>query len=352
MRHYTFILLISFPSLFCFGQKKTEIDKITKFKNNYLRKAKLNHADTLYLDSLTLVREKQPEGRLIKTVYNKKNFILHEYYYDKTTQVKSIFEYDSINRPIGLSRHYTRKGVLEYTQDYEKGEWTVYDSNNYPFYDLQKAVKVKADSLISRMYGHSFLLNHTVWIVGGSYISNEKGRQRWTSQLKSVPTKFEFCYKVRLDSQKTHEGYIYFDLDAKGNFLPDYQERGFIFHCYGFENVPENNKGSFRLNYSEALLRAKSFGLTETDSSKAFGLLYWESFRKLNIINGQFRFYIAIKTKVDQSNSNGRFYRTTKYNVYVFNPWTAEFVELKKMKTDYWSEKDRSRGTGLMPDKE
>jgi hypothetical protein len=353
MRHCTFILFISFSSLICLGQKQIEAQKITDFKNNYLKRAKLDKPDTLHLDNLTIVREKKREFRLIKTFYKNKNLVLHEYYYNKTTQIKSIFEYDSLGRPIGIAKHFKQNGFLEYIQDYDQGQWSVYDKENYPFYDLQNTIKLKADSLVSKMYGYSFLLNHTTWVVGGSYISNEKERERWTAKLKSVPTKFEFCYKVNLDSQKMYQSYIYFDLDDNGDFLPSYRERGFFFNGYGFENVPENKKGSFRLNYSEALLRAKSFGLTETDSTKASGRLHWESFRKLNIIDGQFRFYIAIKTnEVEKINSSGRSFKTTKYDVYIFNPWTNEFVELKKMKINYWWEEKRSGWTELIPDNE
>lgn len=146
---------------------------------------------------------------------------------------------------------------------------------------------------------------------------------------------------------------IYFDIDEKGNFLPSHRERGFAFGGYGFEEVAENAKGSFRLNYAEALTKAKSLGVTETDSSKAFGHLYWESFRRMNIINGQFRFYIRICTKeIEQVNSDGITHTITKYDVYVFNPWTTEFIEKKKMKTEYWLGKNTGRWTGLRPDKD
>lgn len=349
---YLILLILFFPKT-SFTQKLSESEKITSFKNNYLRRAKLNKPDTLHLDSLTITRERKKDFRLVKTFYNNQNLIVHEHYYNKTTRIKSILEYDSIGRPIGIARHFTQKGFLEYTQDYDKGEWIVYDKENYPFYEIQNTLKLKADSLVSKMYGYDFLHNHTIWSPGESFIVNEKERERWTDKLKQVPTKFEFCYHVRLDSQGLYKGYIYFDLDVKGNFLPSFKERGFFFNSYGFEKVPETNKGSFKLNVTEALLKAKSIGLTETDSTKAFGLLWWEAFKKIDIINGQFRFYIAIETsEIKNINPEGYSHKTTKYDVYVFNPWTGEFVELKKMKRKYWWEKDRSGFTLLIPDKD
>jgi hypothetical protein len=204
------------------------------------------------------------------------------------------------------------------------------------------------------MYGDNFLQNHSFWIIDGSYISNDKERRiRWTEMLKGEPTKFSFCYKVKLDSQKVYTSYIYFDLDNKGNFLPNYQGGGMFFSGSGFENINDSIKGSFKFNYNEALIEAKKIGLIETDSSKAYGQLFWEDYRKSSIFNGQFRFYIRIETKtLEYSNPNGRSSKTTKYDVYSFSPWTGNFIEVKKMKIFQWWEKERSGFSLLEPDKD
>lgn len=210
MRQFVIISLLCVFCLSGIAQTQSETQQIARFKNNYLKKAKLNQPDTLKLYNFMLIREKYPEFRTVKTFGKDKEFILEESYYNKTTQLKSIHSCDSIGKPVGVAWHFTRKGEPEYIQDYDKGEWTVFDRENHPYYDVQRAVKLKADSLISKMYGHTFLLNHTTWSVGGSYISNEKEKERWTSNLKSAPTKFEFCYKVSLDSQKMYESYNLF----------------------------------------------------------------------------------------------------------------------------------------------
>jgi len=354
MRHFIVILFLSFVSALCLGQTQVELKKIAKFKKNFLKKAKLEQPDTLKLGNLIIVRKKYPEYREIKTFDKNKYFVIGEQFYDKTTQLKCVTKYDIIGRPISIANHYTRNGELQYIQNYDKGEWIVYDKASHPYYDLQSTIKAKADSLISIMYGNDFLHNHSLWVIGGSYISNDKERRtRWTEMLKEKPTKFSFCYKVKLDSQDNYNSYIYFDLDNNGNFLPNLQGGGFFFSGSGFENVPDSIKGSLKLHYNEALIEAKKLGLVETDSTKAFGQLYWEDFRKSSIYNGQFRFYIGIKTKTIESlNPNGRSSKTTKYDVYSFSPWTGNFIEIKKMKVKHWWEKESSGFTLLEPDKE
>ena len=117
--------------------------------------------------------------------------------------------------------------------------------------------------------------------------------------------------------------------------------------------MPNNLKGSFQLSVEEAIKQAKQFGLTENDTTKAVGILRWESFKKPELINGQFRFYVSIKTKtIENIVPNGCSSRMTKFEVYCFNPWTGKFIEMKKMKSIYSWEKMSGSSTGLIPDQE
>jgi len=269
-----------------------------------------------------------------------------EFYLDtKTLKEQGVF-FDG--NSVGLWKEFFKDGKLKREINYDKGLITFVNKKAYPFYDLQNKMKEKADSLICKMYGNSFLTNNTVWSVGGSYIYNDKESGNWTDKLTNKPTKFLFRYDVTLDNEYKYDNLIEFELDDKGIFLPNEYEE-----VFGFENVPNNLKGSFKLKYSDALLKAKSLGLIENDTTKAVGLLRWENFKKPNIINGQFRFYITIRTKtIENLVPNGRSSRTTKYEVYSFNPWTGDFIEKKKMKSIYSWEQMSGSGTGLIPDNE
>lgn len=354
MRHLTTILFLLCFSILCFGQTKEELKLISKFKSNFLKKAKDNINDTLIIGNFRITGERFYDYRVIKTFDKSKDFQIGEQFYDNIKQLKQISKYDTIGRPIGIAKHYSISGKLQYTLDYDKSEWIVYDNEYYPHYNLQCSVKLKADSLVCKMYGSSFLRNHTLWAIDASFISNEKERKvRWKENLNTEPTKFTFCYRVKLNNQNIYNSSIYFDLDKNGNFIPNIQGGDFFFAGSGFENIPDSLKGSFRLNYDSSLLKAKNLGLKETDSNKAFGQLYWEDFKKNNIDNGQFRFYIRIETKtIENINTTERSTRTTKYDVYSFSPWTGNFIEIKKMKYFEWWNKERSGFSLLEPDVE
>jgi hypothetical protein len=342
----TIVLLIK-VAIAC-GQTRSDKQKIADFKNDFLDKVEMYKPDTLRIDTLTFVREKYPNVRLVKTFTKNRNVVLFDYYYNGTTQLESTFTYDTLEKPIGITKQYTEKGVLQYSQDYDNGEWIVYNKKEYPFYDLQNKMKVKADSLISKMYGQNFLKNNTVWSVGGSYIYNETESGNWTDKFKKKPTKFLFRYDVKLDKNNRYDDLIEFELDANGNYIPNQYEA-----IYGFENVPDNLKGSFKLTFENAIKQAKQLGLLENDTTKAVGILRWENFKKPELINGQFRFYVTIRTKtIENIVPNGRSSRTTKYEVYSFNPWTGEFIEKKKMKSIYSWEKMSGSSTGLIHDNE
>ncbi len=353
MRSALFIFLFAISNASCFGQSRSEMKKVAHFKNDYLRKAKLNQSDTLGLDSVMLIRKKTEDGRTIKTIRKHTDVILQEGYYNLTTQIKSIKTTDSIGYPKGIAEYYTREGTLDYTEDYDKGEWIVYEKEKHPYYELQAALKIKADSLLSKMYGYHFLIDHTVWSVGGSYLCNEKEMKRWTELPNNEPTGFLFCYQVNFEGTHGYSNDIYFKLDKDGNFLPDHKVYGFFNPGYGFESIPENLKGSFRLKYADALSKAKSLGLKETDSVKAYGRLYWEEFKKGDIINGQYRLYIIMQTATKRNeHPDGHYFSVTKYDVYSFSPWSGDFVEIKKMKTTASGGGERRSFTDLIPDKE
>lgn len=278
---------------------------------------------------------------------NKTKTYYRQYFYDtKKLQEECIFGEDGYH--IGVSKVYSQKGNLISKIDHDKGVWMTVDEAEYPFYNLQNNMKIMADSLISKMYGSSFLKNNTIWSIDGSAIYNEKESGDWDDKFMEKPTKFLFRYDVLLDKDHRYSDLIEFKLDSSGNFIPSQYES-----IFGFENVPDNLKGSFKLTFEDAIRQAKQLGLTENDTTKAFGILRWENFKKPELINGQFRFYVSIRTKtIENIVPNGRSSRTTKYEVYSFNPWTGVFIEKKKKKSIYSWEKVSGSSTGLIPDNE
>lgn len=318
------------------------------FKNSFLEKTELYQPDTLQIDSLILVREKLPNVRVVKTFVKNSNSIYHEYFHNGTTQLESTTFYDTLDKPKGIFKQYSNEGELDYTFDYDSGQWTVHNRKDYPYYDLQLKLKWAADSLISKMYGLEFLKKHAIWCVLGSWIHNADESGIWTDKFKEKPTRFSFSYNIQLDSIHRYDELIHFELDEKGRLVPNPEAEG-----YGFENVPSYLKGQFKITYENAIEKSKELGLVEDDTTKAIGILRWEDFKKEKIFSGQFRFYVMIQTKIIEILiPKGRSSRTIKYDIYSFNPWTGEFVEKKKMKSIYSWESMSGSGSGLIPDNE
>lgn len=277
---------------------------------------------------------------------NSKTYFTQYYYDTKNLQELSTFGEDG--NYIGISEFYSNNGNLISKIDFDNGIWIFVDKKEFPFFDLQNYMKLKADSLVSEMYGYDFLINHTVWSIGSSHIYNKNESSDWEDQLQDRPTRFLFRYHVKLDAKSLYKDLIEFELDSNGYFTPNQYES-----IFGFENVPDSLKGGFNLTLEDAINKAKQLGMTENDSTKAVGILRWENFKKPELINGQFRFYVTIQTKlIENIVPNGRSSRITKYEVYTFNPWTGAFVEKKKMKSIYSWESMSGHSTGLIPDNE
>lgn len=346
-RIITYIFLL-FSSVYCFGQNQTDEQKILEFKKDFLDSDDIFKPDTLRLNNKILIRERFPNVRLIKTFEDNIDLVYYEYFYNDTNILDNTIFYNSKEKPVGISKQYYEDGSLDYIEDFDRGEWIVSNKNDYPFYSTLDLMKKKADSLIIKVYGADFLKNHCTWSVSGSYVYSDNESADWKEKFNFSPTKFLFRYDVKLDSKHNYDDLIEFEIDDKGNFIPNQYEQ-----IFGFEKVPENLKGKFKLNYTKALEIAKENGLKENNSTEIFSALKWECFKKPEFFNGVFRFYLSVKVEtIENLIPDGRSSRISKFEVYSFNPWNGEFIEKKKMKSIYSWEKNSGNQTGLIPDEE
>jgi hypothetical protein len=278
-------------------------------------------------DSSKIVTKFYPGGKEVRENIKKRNLVYYTFYKNNNGIITSTAFYDTLGRYIGISKEFDDGGKLLYTIDHDKGIWNVSNKNDYPFYELQNKFKLKADSLVTAMYSKEFLEKNAIWNVVFSYLSNHNESGNWTNKLKSKPTKFMFRYNVRFDKDRIYDNLIEFELDSLGNFIPNQYER-----VFGFEEMPTNVNQGFRLTYDKAIILAKQNGLTQKDSARTEAFLVWKGFEKPQLYNGKFLFYIAIETGVEEEVDGWESIQTKKYDVYVFNPWTCEFIEKKKMK--------------------
>jgi len=233
------------------------------------------------------------------------------------------------------------------------------------YQQILEKMKLVADSLIIDAYGKEFMDKHIVFNFDCYAYNNHKTKYNWSEDsvwtedylgtwggtMESKPNLFLFRYEVRLNSTDKNFIELGICLDDKENYVASSDD---FWNNYGFELVkPENKK--FILDKPKAISVAKQNGLVEsdTDSSKIDEFLFWENFKKQQYYNGQFRYYITeLIGQEYYQKSEERQGIKSKYMVYVFNPWTGEFVEKKKMKSIHEWGGFSGFSTGLLPDDE
>jgi len=344
------LLLWLITSIPAFAQSDQDQKVIADFKNDLLYGVPNMRHDTLRLPPYTLERVGLGWRKLVKTFDANSTVVLYEYFYTGTTQLESSGTYTLSGAPVGITKTYAKDGTLNYMLDFDKGEWTVYNKEVYLFCEIQHKIKMKADSLVARLYGPDILKENLVWDIMESYMYNKNAAGRWTDQFKSQPTSFLITYNAKLDNQHKYHNVLRLRFDEKGNLLPD--SLNTYLDC---EEGQKNWKGGFRLSYNNVLLECKKLGLIELESTKIQHDLKWENFEYSPDIQNQFRFYLTVQTKViEEIVPEGRCSRTTKYDRYSFDPLTGNFLEKKKLKIfEYWTGNRQNVGmTGFVPDKD
>ncbi|AHM59330.1 hypothetical protein D770_05315 [Flammeovirgaceae bacterium 311] len=292
--------------------------------------------ETKYYKGLNSIREFNELKNKDKTYYR-------EYYYDtKILKQEGVFVDGDF---VGISREYSADGDLIRVINHDAGTWSIHGKTEFPFYELQESIKLKGDSLIKEVYSKEFFEKHVVWSIGSSYTYNENESGSWSDVFESKPTKFLLRYDIMLDEGHVYDDMIGFELDSKGNYLPNQYQQ-----INGFEKLPDTSKCSFTLTYDLAIKLAKENGLVETDTSKATGLLKWQGYKKPELFNGHYRFYVIqlYDSKKIAGENKDHYEITDYYNVWSFNPWSSELVEQKKMKQVHSREGYHGHLTGFI----
>ncbi|MGZ3752217.1 MAG: hypothetical protein ACXVB0_11345 [Mucilaginibacter sp.] len=263
-------------------------------------------------------------------------------YYFNNRKLKEIGVFVN-NDCYGIWKAFLPNGKLKYKIDYTNGVIIYYDKKTYPYFDLQNGVKLKGDSILEKVYGREFFSKHIIWDIGHSYIYHKDLSGDWTDNLDIKPTEFLLRYMIKFGG-RTYPEIVEFELNSNGKFVSGKDVKG-------LEQLPTNNPKDFVLTLPKAIDLAKRRGLTENDTNKAKAFLEWEKTKSNAIYSGHFRIYVLIKTRsIEDIHPKGRSTIVDKFDVYIFNPWTSEFIERKKMKTIRGWEKQSGSSTGLLPD--
>ena len=306
--------------------------------------------DTLYISTAMIIRERLPNVRRISTFPKNKKVKHDEYYYNDTKILESNYSYKQPNGELtGITKQYNKKGQLEYIQDHDKGTWQVVKFDNYPYYNILQERKRKVDSLIVSTYGQNFFDKYVIWSPEGSAFYNGNGAgATWYDYQEWKPREFLISYSIKLSEEEIYDEQIKVHLDSLANVV-------FPFDNYedikGFEKLEKAN--GFVLTKEKAIEKAKLFGLTESDTIKAFTFLTWKynNEPKKEIYNGHFIYCVGFNIQtILHKPMKGRNRIEYKFDVYNFNPWTGEFIDKQKMKSFREWGKVSGMTTRLLPD--
>lgn len=299
-------------------------------------------------DSSTIRFVYSKEKNLIYELNRLKNssiMYLTERYFD-TKNTRRIIKTMSLSTNIGVSRTFSNKGEIEELHDFDKGKWIVFKKEKFPFYDSKMKMKSKGDSIIRSIYSLDFLKNHVVWNFDESYTFNNEKKQYYVDSSKEAPNKYLLVYDiyVKETSYGNTREMIQFELDSTGNLIKNDEIRG-------FERLSKMTDKTFVINYEKALKKVKSFEKDLNDTTKIEVCLKWEDFDRQGIFNGKYWYYFQVPTEIINRKIQGySSYIEYMYNVYIFDPWTSEFVEMKKMKMVDMISFRCHTNTGLMLD--
>lgn len=291
-------------------------------------------------DSSRIETRQYPGGREVKEILRQKDRVYWRFYRNNGTQVTTTGMFNKAGRIIGLWTEYDDYGKMQYVIDCDRGTWRVAELKAYPFFALQRRMKARADSILAATYGRQFVQHYTVWNIQSSAIYNAQESGNWTDQLAAPPTRFLFRYDLKLDAQHVYPELIEFELDTRGQFVPDS-----IADAFGLERRLPWAAKRFSLRYEAALQVVTR--LSGARRQSLTGFLYWDGLRQANRY-GCFRFYVPVPTGSDKDlHLKGRSEITTHFDVYVFDPWTGALLTKKKMKTSYGWEANSGSSSGL-----
>jgi hypothetical protein len=302
----------------------------------------------IHTDSSRIEIDTFRNERIVEEYMKNRNLVKWTYYNSRNI-IETKGQCDTLERYIGIWYEYDENGELIRTEDYDKRTWTVHKNKLFPYKSYLDQIKAKADKIVINAYGIDFYNKHTKWDFGQCAIYFKGGGGgNWTDPVNEKPISFLIRYDIVTDNGKLYDDMIEFKLNSKGKLFFEFELQDEV---KGFEKI--GSKSGFKLTEFEAIQKAKNLGLTETDTTKAEAFLFWDYFKdkKLTQFNGQYKFYVIIKSNsIKDIRPQGRSIVIDKFNVYVFNPWTGEFLEKKKMKTIRGWEQFSGGSSGLLPD--
>lgn len=286
------VILLSFFTLSCFGQKNTSVEtdsstietKYFKDEDYIAEFNRLKDQDKIYYKQFDFKTKNVTEEGVFLKGYN-----------------------------VGLWKYYSKKGKLEKSINYETGEAKYLSSNKPKYADYFEFIKLKADSILISNFGSKFFSNNIIWNVVNSYYYGPASTGRWFEETEEKPNIFLMRYQVIFDNKK-HQT-IEFHVDASGNLT----------HRFGDDDIKgikkcKENECEFTLTLKQAFDLGKAEGLKLEEKKHVIYLNYDEKSKEYELI-------IADYDRTEKADNRTSDY----YNAIIIDPWTGKIIEKTQM---------------------
>jgi hypothetical protein len=283
-------------------------------------------------------------AKLIEEHYNGKNLVHEISFRDDTVTIQSDHYTDStLHYLVGIAKNYKPDGKPDITVDCENGRWYPADTSDYPNYRLLNIMKLVGDSIVKSFFGADFFCKHIRWNMWRSnyfdarYTEEPSFAIEWLrDDMKNRgATEFSVNYDLIYNGQ-IHEEAVKIIFDFLGNILPSHAwNEHWTIYNHGLERFADKGDHDFKLTYAEAIQQARVHGLKEDSDRLISCNLHWEGNEK-NITDpgvGHYRLYVNHRLGEKKIRKTGK--HIVYFDVWVFNPWTKEFIKREKIQKTY-----------------
>ena len=279
--------------------------------------------------------------KIVEERFKKGNRILHTSYHEDTLTIKNSHYTDTLNNFIGVQKIFDKKGKLIVSIDHTRLTWNA-DTGVYPSFPLLVRVKARADSVLRIYFGKEFASTSMRWNIFSScyFAGNSRSPNfgiSWTREdyPSDEPTLCHVVYDIVNEDE--WRGQVRMLIDTAGNIQGgQLTEPGFTLFNEGFKKFRNNEQPFYKLSIKHALKKAEGLGLEKGEHIITTSSYIWERDKDpvCPIFNGNVRLIISQSRKSDFKFVGDVGVWTGNTNMWVFDPWSGDFIEKRKIKNN------------------
>lgn len=289
-------------------------------------------------DSTSVELVKNSEYKIWEETYNSKDSIFYSVRYIKdTTQINIEGWHRKNGQYIGKWSEYKIDGTWLYTIDYDTHTWT-YNKSEFKYQSLKDKAKIKADSILMRIFGEEFFKANIVFNFDGhTYFgkmemydtdpswSQEKYLGSWIEPAQQKPNSFVIAYDIKLSNKEFYNDILYVDIDSVGNL----RDKSLI-----LEKIQNAKKKKFTITKEKAIQICNQNTLKKSDNEyKTFFKFGYQE----NTPYSRMFYYEVVQQydEIKDESCKNQCVMVKFFNIWRFNPYTSKLLFKKPMKKEF-----------------